>query len=75
MSSILASARWVYDHTPVSEREIRSHYVALILRNRNSFAKSSTLQQEMEQGGLFFYDLFNSMCSVSTKTAFSKHYI
>ncbi|KAK5099796.1 hypothetical protein LTS08_005511 [Lithohypha guttulata] len=63
ISSILASARWVYDHTPSTERDLRSHYLAVIIRNRNNFKKSSTMQAEMEQGGQLYFDLFVTMCS------------
>ncbi|KAK5942426.1 hypothetical protein PMZ80_004990 [Knufia obscura] len=62
ISSILASARWAYDHTPDTESGLRSHYLAVIIRNRNNFKKSTTMQYEMEQGGKLFFDLFVTMC-------------
>lgn len=62
IGSILASARWAYDHTPATESSLRSHYLAVIVRNRNHFKKSQTMQAEMEQGGRLFFDLFVTMC-------------
>ena len=62
IGSILASARWAYDHTPDTESSLRSHYLSVIIRNRNHFKKSQTMQAEMEQGGKLFFDLFVTMC-------------
>lgn len=32
--------------------------MALIIRSRHTFKRSGTMQQEMEQGGKLFFDLF-----------------
>lgn len=62
ISTILSSARWAYEHTPDTESGLRSHYLSVIIRNRNHFKKSTTMQAEMEEGGKIFFDLFVSMC-------------
>ncbi|MCJ1409107.1 hypothetical protein MMC19_003185 [Ptychographa xylographoides] len=62
-STILASARYAYDHTPESDSKLRAHYLALIIRSRNTFKRSGTLQMEMEAGGKMFFDLFVSLCN------------
>ncbi|KAJ5157079.1 uncharacterized protein N7482_008179 [Penicillium canariense] len=62
-STILASARFAYAHTPDTESRLRAHYLALIIRCRGTFKKSGTMQVEMEQGGKLFFDLFVAMCN------------
>ena len=63
ISTILASARWAYTHTPDSDSKLRAHYLALIIRSRNTFKRSGTMQMEMEEGGKLFFDLFVAMCN------------
>jgi hypothetical protein len=72
ISTILASARWAYTHTPDSDSKLRAHYLALIIRSRNTFKRSGTMQMEMEEGGKLFFDLFVAMCNhmVSYSSAF-----
>ena len=61
-STILSSARFAYAHTPPSDSKLRAHYLALIIRSRNTFKRSGTMQIEMEQGGSpLFFDLFVAM--------------
>ncbi|KAK0892925.1 hypothetical protein LTR91_023903 [Friedmanniomyces endolithicus] len=61
-STILASARYAYAHTPASDSKLRAHYLALIIRSRATFKRSGTLQAEMERGGsALFFDLFVAM--------------
>ena len=62
-SSILSSARYAYAHTPDSDSKLRAHYLALIIRSRNTFKRSGTMQMEMEAGGVMFFDLFVAMCN------------
>ena len=50
-STILASARFAYAHTPDSDSRLRAHYLALIIRSRSTFKRSGTMQMEMELGG------------------------
>ena len=58
-STILASARFAYDNTPASDSKLRAHYLALIIRSRNTFKRSGTMQNEMQKGGTpLFFDLF-----------------
>jgi hypothetical protein len=58
-STILSSARYAYAHTPASDSKLRAHYLALIIRSRNTFKRSGTMQMEMESGGTgLFFDLF-----------------
>jgi hypothetical protein len=41
---------------------LRAHYLALIIRSRNTFKRSGTMQMEMQQGGSpLFFDLFVAM--------------
>jgi hypothetical protein len=61
-ATILASARYAYAHTPDSDAKLRGHYLSLIIRSRNTFKRSGTMQLEMEIGGKFFFDLFVAMC-------------
>ncbi|KAI1608683.1 hypothetical protein EDD36DRAFT_89882 [Exophiala viscosa] len=63
ISTILASARYAYNHTPDSDSKLRAQYLTLIIRSRNNFKKSGTMKVEMEQGGLLFFDLFVAMCN------------
>ncbi|KAK4542769.1 hypothetical protein LTR36_006145 [Oleoguttula mirabilis] len=61
-STILASARYAYAHTPASDSKLRAHYLALIIRSRSTFKRSGTMQMEMEAGGTpLFFDLFVAM--------------
>ena len=62
-ATILASARYAYVNTPDSDSKLRAHYLALIIRSRNTFKRSGTMQMEMEAGGLLFFDLFVAMCN------------
>ena len=39
-ATILASARYAYDHTPDNDSKLRAHYLALIIRSRNTFKRS-----------------------------------
>ncbi|KAF4556117.1 Hypothetical protein D9617_1g079920 [Elsinoe fawcettii] len=57
-STILASARYAYAFTPDSDSRLRAHYLALIIRSRNTFKRSGTMQEEMEKGGKMWFDLF-----------------
>ncbi|EXJ73311.1 uncharacterized protein A1O5_03071 [Cladophialophora psammophila CBS 110553] len=63
ISTILASARYAYSHTPDSDSKLRAQYLTLIIRSRNNFKKSGTMKVEMEQGGTLFFDLFVAMCN------------
>jgi len=63
ISTILSSARWAYAHTPDTDSKLRAHYLALIIRSRNTFKRSGTMQMEMEEGGKLFFDLFVAMCN------------
>lgn len=60
---ILASARYAYAHTPDTDSKLRAHYLALIIRSRQTFKRSATMQTEMEAGGRMFFDLFVAMCN------------
>lgn len=62
-STILASARFVYENTPDTESKLRAHYLALIVRSRSTFMRSGTMQAEMERGGKLFFDLFVALCN------------
>ncbi|KAJ5601021.1 hypothetical protein N7510_010555 [Penicillium lagena] len=62
-STILASARYAYAHTPDTESKLRAHYLALIVRCRETFKQSGTMQMEMERGGKMFFDLFVALCN------------
>ncbi|KAI9682283.1 MAG: hypothetical protein M1817_000337 [Caeruleum heppii] len=62
-STILASARYAYANTPDTDSKMRAHYLALIIRSRNTFKRSGTMQLEMEVGGRLFFDLFVAMCN------------
>ncbi len=58
-STILSSARYAYDNTPASDSKLRAHYLALVIRSRNTFKRSGTMQMEMQRGGSpLFFDLF-----------------
>jgi hypothetical protein len=60
-STILSSARYAYANTPDNDSKLRAHYLALIIRARHTFKRSGTMQQEMENGGKLFFDLFVAM--------------
>lgn len=61
-STILSSARYAYANTPANDSKLRAHYLALIIRSRNTFKRSGTMQMEMERGGTpLFFDLFVAM--------------
>lgn len=60
---ILRSARYAYENTPDTDSKLRAHYLALIIRSRNTFKRSGTMQLEMEMGGKLFFDLFVAMCN------------
>ncbi|KAF9893125.1 hypothetical protein FE257_012536 [Aspergillus nanangensis] len=60
---ILRSARFAYDNTPDSEFRLRAHYLAMIIRTRQIFKSSGTMQLEMEAGHKIFFDLFVAMCN------------
>ncbi|KAL5000294.1 hypothetical protein BDV10DRAFT_163143 [Aspergillus recurvatus] len=60
---LLRSARYAYDNTPDSESRLRAHYLAMIIRTRDIFKRSGTMQFEMEMGHKFFFDLFVAMCN------------
>ena len=47
VATILASARYAYAPTPESDSKLRAHYLALIIRSRNTFKRSGTMQVEM----------------------------
>ncbi|WPH04914.1 Hypothetical protein R9X50_00781100 [Acrodontium crateriforme] len=61
-STILSSARYAYANTPANDSKLRAHYLALVIRSRNTFKRSGTMQMEMEMGGTpLFFDLFVAM--------------
>jgi hypothetical protein len=63
-STILASARYAYAHTPETDSKLRAHYLALIIRSRSTFKRSGTMQLEMYNGGSqLFFDLFVALCN------------
>ncbi|KAI1875698.1 uncharacterized protein JN550_001984 [Neoarthrinium moseri] len=63
-STILASARYAYNHTPDTDSKLRAHYLALIIRSRSTFKRSGTMQLEMLNGGTqLFFDLFVALCN------------
>ena len=63
-STILASARFAYAHTPETDSKLRAHYLALIIRSRSTFKRSGTMQLEMYNGGSqLFFDLFVALCN------------
>ncbi|RXG50211.1 hypothetical protein VDGE_01077 [Verticillium dahliae] len=63
-STILASARYAYAHTPDSDSKLRAHYLALIIRSRSTFKRSGTMQLEMFNGNTqLFFDLFVALCN------------
>jgi hypothetical protein len=61
VATILRSARYAYDNTPENDARLRAHYLALIIRSRNTFKRSGTMQVDMEKGGRMFFDLFVAM--------------
>ncbi|KAF2758710.1 hypothetical protein EJ05DRAFT_485805 [Pseudovirgaria hyperparasitica] len=71
-STILTSARYAYANTPDSDSKLRAHYLALIVRSRQTFKRSGTMQSEMEAGGKLFFDLFVAMVNHMDDLAASK---
>ena len=71
ISTILSSARWTYSHTPDTDADLRAHYLALIIRSRNHFKRSGTMEKEMNLGGKLFFDLFVAMCNQMVSSRFS----
>lgn len=63
VSVILRSARYAYENTPDSDSQLRAHYLAMIIRTRDIFKRSGTMQIEMEDGHSWFFDLFVAMCN------------
>ncbi|KAF3771140.1 hypothetical protein M406DRAFT_336648 [Cryphonectria parasitica EP155] len=58
-NTILLSARYAYANTSDNDSKLRAHYLALIIRSRNTFKRSGTMQAEMFNGGSqLFFDLF-----------------
>ena len=63
-STIITSARYAYGNTPDTDSKLRAHYLALIIRSRNTFKRSGTMQMEMCKGGSqLFFDLFVALCN------------
>lgn len=63
-STIITSARYAYANTPDTDSKLRAHYLALIIRSRNTFKRSGTMQMEMGRGGSqLFFDLFVALCN------------
>lgn len=73
ISTILASARYAYSHTPDSDSKLRAQYLTLIIRSRNNFKKSGTMKLEMEQGSTLFFDLFVAMCNHMVRPGSPSH--
>jgi len=66
VGTILRSAQYCYANTPDSDSRLRAHYLALIIRCRKTFKRSSTMQAEMERGGegsKLYFDLFVALCN------------
>ena len=69
-STVLSSARYAYANTPASDSKLRAHYLALIIRSRNTFKRSGTMQVEMGLGGTpLFFDLFVAMVNHLVSTS------
>lgn len=47
VSVILGSARYAYSNTPENDSKLRAHYLHLIIRSRDTFKRSGTMQMEM----------------------------
>ncbi|ESZ98941.1 hypothetical protein SBOR_0599 [Sclerotinia borealis F-4128] len=63
-NTILSSARYAYANTPDTDSKLRAHYLALIIRSRDTFKRSGTMQLEMMQGGSpLFFDLFVALAN------------
>lgn len=60
---ILRSARYAYENTPDSDADLRAHYLVMIIRAREMFKTSGTMEMEMEKGHALFFDLFVAMCN------------
>lgn len=63
VNTILASARYAYTNTPENDSKLRAHYLSLIIRCRDTFKRSGSMQQEMVMGGPLFFDLFVALCN------------
>jgi hypothetical protein len=75
ISTILASARYAYTHTPDTDSKLRAQYLTLIIRSRGNFKKSGTMKQEMREGGTdLWFDLFVAMCNHMVRLALSLAY-
>lgn len=63
-NTILLSARYAYANTSDNDSKLRAHYLALIIRSRNTFKRSGTMQMEMFNGGSqLFFDLFVALAN------------
>ncbi|KAL1302785.1 hypothetical protein AAFC00_003131 [Neodothiora populina] len=62
-ATILNSARFAYDNTPDTDSRLRAHYLALIIRSRDVFRRSGTMQLEMDKGGRMWFDLFVALAN------------
>lgn len=63
-STIISSARYAYANTPDTDSKLRAHYLALIIRSRETFKRSGTMQMEMQRGGSpLFFDLFVALAN------------
>lgn len=60
---ILRSARYAYENTPDSDADLRAHYLVMVIRAREMFKTSGTMEMEMEKGHAWFFDLFVVMCN------------
>lgn len=60
---ILRSARYAYENTPDSDADLRAHYLVMVIRAREMFKTSGTMEMEMEKGHAWFFDLFVAMCN------------
>lgn len=47
VSTIIASAKYAYAMTPENDSKLRAHYLHLIIRSRDTFKRSGTMQAEM----------------------------
>jgi hypothetical protein len=63
VSTILSSARYAYTNTPENDSKLRAHYLSLIIRCRDTFKRSGSMQTEMLMGGALFFDLFVALCN------------
>ncbi|KAI9892143.1 MAG: hypothetical protein M1814_001849 [Vezdaea aestivalis] len=63
VGTILTSARYAYANTNDNDSKLRAHYLSLIIRCRDTFKRSGSMQAEMEMGGALFFDLFVALCN------------